>query len=127
MKWSVAFDDEFEIEFQAMPDELQNELLAHAVLLREFGPNLGRPSVDTLKGSKHINMKELRFAWCGGVWRVAFIFDPLRQAILLTAGDKAGVNQNRFYRKLIKLADRRYDAYLDGLKAEKGVRHAKKT
>ena len=127
MAWVVAFDDEFEAEFQAMPAGLQDELLAHAVLLREFGPNLGRPTVDTLKGSKHANMKELRFGWQGGVWRVAFIFDPLRQALLLAAGDKAGAHQNRFYRKLITLADRRYDGYLVALHTEKGGRHGKKT
>lgn len=49
-------------EFEALVDELQDELLAHAKLLAEFGPNLGRPTVDTLKGSQHSNMKELRFS-----------------------------------------------------------------
>jgi hypothetical protein len=54
-----------------MGGTLQDELLAHARLLQEFGPHLGRPTVDTLKGSKHANMKELRFDCEGGVWRVA--------------------------------------------------------
>jgi transcriptional regulator with XRE-family HTH domain len=67
---------------------LQDELLAHALLLSQVGPGLGRPTVDTLKGSKHANMKELRFGWQGEVWRVAFAFDPDRQAILLVGGDK---------------------------------------
>jgi hypothetical protein len=41
-------------------------------------------------------MKELRFSWKRGVWRVAFAFDPKRQAILLAAGDKGGGDQKRF-------------------------------
>ncbi|MCA8917371.1 MAG: type II toxin-antitoxin system RelE/ParE family toxin, partial [Planctomycetes bacterium] len=82
MTWSVLLHDDFDAEFAALDENLQDELLAHAKLLVEFGPNLGRPTVDTLKGSRHANMKELRFAWQGGVWRVAFAFDPQRQAIL---------------------------------------------
>lgn len=90
-------------------------MLAHAMLLREFGPQLGRPTVDTLKGSKHSNMKELRFDWDRGVWRVAFAFDPKRLAILLAGGDKGGVDQKRFYKRLIATADHRFDEYLSAL------------
>jgi hypothetical protein len=60
--------------------------------LQSRGLCFGRPYGDTLKGSKHANMKELRFDAAGGIWRVAFAFDPRRQAILLVAGDKAGVS-----------------------------------
>lgn len=63
MAWTVIFHPEFDAEFQEMEEGLQDELLAHAKLLQEFGPNLGRPAVDTLKGSRQANMKELRFAW----------------------------------------------------------------
>lgn len=65
------------------------------VPLREYGPALGRPEVDTLNGSKHANMKELRFRADGGVWRVAFAFDPERNAILLVAGDKSGTSEKK--------------------------------
>lgn len=61
MSWSVLFHDDFAAEFAALTEPLQDELLAHALLLRDFGPSLGRPTVDTLKGSKHANMKEMRF------------------------------------------------------------------
>lgn len=61
MKWEVIFHEEFDRELKALDEELQDEILAHAILLRDFGPNLGRPTVDTLKGSSHANMKELRF------------------------------------------------------------------
>ena len=64
-------------------------LLAATGLLEVHGPTLGRPHVDTLKGSRYANMKDLRFDAAGGVWRVAFAFDPKRQAVILVAGDKA--------------------------------------
>lgn len=99
-----------------MGGALQEELLAHARLLQEFGPHLGRPTVDTLKGSKHTNMKELRFDCEGGVWRVAFAFDTERAAILLVGGDKGGADQRRFYKKLIASADMRLAEHLATLK-----------
>jgi len=117
MSWSVIFHEEFDAEFQALEEALQDELLAHAKLLQSYGPDLGRPTVDTLKGSKHANMKELRVAWKKQVWRMAFAFDPRRRAILLAAGDKGGVDQKRFYKRLITTADRRFDEHIASLKA----------
>jgi hypothetical protein len=116
MGWNVEFDEEFEAEFDGLAAVVQDELLAHASLLEEFGPRLGRPQADTLNGSKHANMKELRFDADDGVWRVAFAFDSQRKAILLVAGDKSGVSQDRFYKALIKKADERFDAHLERLK-----------
>lgn len=112
MSWTVRFLDEFEPEFAQISEAVQNELLAQAGLLEQLGPRTGRPRVDTLKGSKHANMKELRFDAAGGVWRAAFAFDPRREAILLVAGDKSGVSEQRFYRSLIRKADVRFDAHL---------------
>ena len=80
---------------------MQDELLAHIELLEQFGARLGTPRANTLKGSRHANMKELRFDAADGVWRVAFAFDPNRKAIVLVAGDKSGVSAKRFYRQLI--------------------------
>jgi hypothetical protein len=85
-------------------------LLAVAKLLTDYGPQLGRPYADTLKGSRHANMKELRFEGADGEWRAAFAFDPERRAILLVAGDKSGGSQKCFYRKLIAKADRRRES-----------------
>lgn len=112
MKWTVKLYDKFSEEFDGLNKEVQEELLAHALLLEEFGPQLGRPTVDTLKGSKHSNMKELRFKANNGVWRVIFAYDPKRQAILLIAGDKSGVSEKRFYKELIRKADERFTKYL---------------
>ena len=127
MRWDILFHDDFATEFDALAKPLQDELLAHALLLRDFGPGLGRPTVDTLKGSKHTNMKEMRFAWAGEVWRVAFAFDPKRQAILLVGGDKGGADQRRFYKRLIATADERFDGHLASLKAPSKEQHGKKT
>ena len=69
MTWSVVIAEEFEPEFKALVEAVQDELLARARLLEEFGPQLGRPYVDTVAGSAHPNMKELRFDAGGGVWR----------------------------------------------------------
>ena len=104
--------DDFVPEFRAMHRDVQDELLAQIGLLEQIGPQLGRPRVDTLKASRHSNMKELRFDAADGVWRVAFAFDPNRRAILLVAGDKSGGGTKRFYRRLIETADRRFDAHL---------------
>lgn len=117
MRWAVLLHTAFEPEFAGLPEIVQDELLAHARLLEMFGPQLGRPRVDTLNGSKHANMKELRFDADNGVWRVAFAFDPERRAILLIAGDKAGTSEKRFYRLLINQADERFDAHLHELKS----------
>ena len=116
MKWTIANHKAFDPEFDALPESVRLGLLSELMLLRTYGPALGRPHVDTLSGSKHANMKELRFSAEGGVWRVAFAFDPERQGILLVAGDKAGVVQKRFYKSLIAKADQRFTAHLEELK-----------
>jgi hypothetical protein len=112
MQWEIAFDPEFYPEYKAFDLEVQDQLLAHASWIERFGPQTGRPWVDTLKGSRFHNMKELRFDAANGVWRVAFAFDPERKAILLVAGDKAGVAERKFYKSLIERADLRYAKHL---------------
>lgn len=96
MPWVVLFQEEFDSEFEDLAEHVQDELLAHA---------------------KHANMKELRFDWKREVWRVAFAFDPKRQAILRAAGEKGGTDQKRFYKRLIATADRRFDNYLAAFRA----------
>ncbi len=112
MSWIVEIGDEFEPEFDELREDVRIELLALPRLLQHFRPQLGRPRVDTLNGSRHANMKELRFSAADGAWRVAFAFDTKRKAILLVAGDKSGVSEGRFYRQLIHKADDRFDAHL---------------
>lgn len=119
MAWDIQFDDLFFVEVSSFETAVRAELAACLILLGEFGPALKRPHCDTLKGSRHANMKELRFAADDGVWRVAFAFDPKRSAIMLVAGDKSGVSEKRFYKKLIASADDRFDAHLALLKKKK--------
>jgi hypothetical protein len=116
VSWVVEIGDEFAPEFDALHDDVRTEILALSLLLQRFGPQLGRPRVDTLKGSRHSHLKELRFSTVGGEWRVAFAFDPRRRAILLVAGDKSGGSEKRFYRELIRKADDRLDAHLGRLR-----------
>jgi hypothetical protein len=118
MTWTVENHAAFESDYDALSVNVQDELLAMAGLLAIYGPRLGRPHADTLAGSRHANMKELRFVADGGVWRVAFAFDPARQAILLVAGDKSGTGQKRFYETLIARADSRFDDHLAAVRAE---------
>lgn len=120
MAWSVSFYEDFDTEFLKFPEDVQDELLAMAKLLEQFGPTLKRPRADTLSGSRHANMKELRFSAADGEWRVAFAFDPKREAILLVGGDKSGVSQRQFYKNLIRKADERFDKHLARLKKAEG-------
>jgi len=118
MAWTIQFEEAFEAEYDQMAAGLQEALLSHLVLLEQLGPELGRPRADTLNGSQHANMKELRFNHDGGVWRVAYAFDVERAGIVLVAGDKSGVNQKRFYKQLIAIADQRFTDHQDRLKQQ---------
>lgn len=124
--WIIEFHDDFVEEFYDLPETVQEEIVARGELLRVFGPQLGRPHVDTLEESKHANMKEIRFDADNGVWRVAFAFDKKRKAIILVAGDKAGVSEKRFYKKLIKKADERFNSHLEEIKKQESKRRGKK-
>src|SRR2546423_13257762 len=110
MVWVVEIGDEFEPEFDALHEDVRTEILAFTRLLEQFGPQLGRPRVDTLKGSRHANMKQLRFDAADGVWRVAL--RSTRNATRSFAGDKSGGGEKTFYRQLIAKADERFDEHL---------------
>ena len=119
MTWEVRLHSAFEDEVLAFERDVRIALVAATKLLADFGPQLGRPHADTLKGSRHANMKELRFEAAEGEWRAAFAFDPERNAIVLVAGDKSGGSQKRFYRSLIAKADLRFSDHLENLKSAK--------
>jgi hypothetical protein len=116
MEWDVLFGEEFAEWLETLDEELQDEILAHVEFLRRFGPNLGRPRVDTVKGSKYPNMKELRIQYQGDPWRILFAFDPHRAAILLVGGNKRG--DKRWYQRNIRLADRRFERHLENLEGD---------
>ena len=112
--WEVEFAEEFERWWQTLAEDEQESLLVGVKLLRQLGPLLGRPYADTVKGSRHSNMKELRTQHRGRPLRTLFAFDPRRRAILLIGGDKTG--DDRFYERMIPLADRLFDEHLEELR-----------
>ena len=111
MTWEIELHPVFREEVKDLPLKVRRSLGETLVAVEIEGPDLGRPNVDTLHGSKHSNMKELRFSADGGVWRFAFAFDPEQRAVILVGGDKQGVNQKKFYSWLLSVADERFDAY----------------
>jgi len=114
--WDVEFTNEFELWWNALDESEQDAIAASVELLRQLGPSLGCPPADTLKGSRNANMKELRTQHDGRPFGTFFVFDPRRTAILLIAGDKSG--DNRFYEKMIPIADDLCETYLAELRKE---------
>jgi hypothetical protein len=105
---------------RATDEKTYDQVMAALRLLATVGPGLGRPLVDTIVGSRHNNMKELRPGSAGrSEVRILFAFDPQRQAIMVLAGDKQG-RWEKWYRSNIPVADGRYDEHLERLKRQKG-------
>ena len=108
--WDVKQTEEFQLWFEDLDAAAKEDIFASVRVLSEIGPSLGRPRVDTIKLSRHKNMKELRVQSRGRPFRIMFAFDPSRSAILLIGGNKQG--NKRFYELIISLAYRLYDRYL---------------
>jgi hypothetical protein len=116
MEWDILFDEQFDEWFGTLEVGLQDEIWAYVELLRRRGPNLGRPRVDTVKGSAFSNMKELRIQYRGDPWRILFAFDPRRNAILLVGGNKRG--KKKWYEDHIRIADERFGRHLQRLEQD---------
>ena len=124
MAWDIKAAAEFNEWWKTLTEAEMEDVRASVVLLREKGPLLDRPHVDSLKGSRHKNMKELRVQHAGEPYRIFFAFDPERAAILLIGGSKKG--DNRFYKKMVPLADAIFDSHLatlDHRDTKKGGKH----
>ena len=126
-KWEVFFHDDFDPEFDSLSEDVQDELLATADAVRKLGPAADRPHVGTLDNAKHPNMKELRFKANNGaeIWRAAFAFDPERKAVILAVGNKQGVDDEKFYKALLKKANERFDKHLKRLEEVTAAKSAK--
>lgn len=111
--WEVEFTDQFGEWWDTLAASEQQSIDAAVRVLEQRGPGLGRPLVDTVEGSRHANMKELRTS----TTRVLFAFDPARNAILLIGGDKRDRWQ-QFYMEMTPLADRLFDEHLAELEKE---------
>lgn len=119
MAWVILMSAEVGAWLDDLDEGSQDAIASDVRVLEEIGPQLGRPHVDTLAGSLHPNLKELRTHHGHHQYRIAFAFDPKRQAILLLGGDKSGINQRRFYKNLIKEADVVFDRHLAELAKQK--------
>jgi hypothetical protein len=115
-EWVVNVVDEVREWIEALPAEAFDRVVQAIDLLAESGPALGRPIVDTIRGSCVANLKELR----PGSIRILFVFDPWRCSILLVAGDKSG-QWNAWYKTAIPLAEQRYERYLKERADEEGM------
>lgn len=113
----VEFSDEFGAWWKSLAEEEQDSIRDVVALLRERGPLLGRPYADTLRGSKLANLKELRIQHQGRPYRVLFIFDPRRIALLLIGGDKTG--NDRWYEEFVPKAEQIYAQFLREISEEK--------
>ena len=116
MPWNVEYTDEFGAWWRTLAESQQDDVMAIVTLLERSGPRLPFPYSSGIKGSRHTQMRELRVQSGGDPLRVFYAFDPRRTAILLVAGNKRG--DRRFYARMIPIADRLYDDYLDELKRE---------
>lgn len=112
--WDVITTDRFDQWLCAQDESTQEKMLAALVLLQQKGPLLPRPFVDSVKGSQHANMKELRVQHKGKPLRALFAFDPCRRAIILHAGHKTG-NEKRFYRMLLPIADALFTRHINNI------------
>jgi hypothetical protein len=117
--WNVEFTDQFEEWWETLSGDEQRALTAAVQLLERDGPALGRPLADTIKGSRHRNMKELRPP--ATALRVLFAFDPRRTAILLIGGNKQH-RWREWYAEFIPVADSLYDEHLAELRREGELR-----
>jgi hypothetical protein len=111
----MVFTAEAERWYRGLGAQDANRVAASLDRLEQVGPSLGRPFVDSVKGSRHHNMKELRSI--GGHLRALFAFDPQRRPVVLVGGDKTG-NWKGWYKQNIPRADRLYDAHLRNMGKE---------
>jgi hypothetical protein len=116
VNWEIEYTNEFEIWWQTLSEEQQNDIVSVVQLLEEKGTQLPFPYSSGVKGSKHSHLRELRIQSCGNPIRIFYAFDPRRVAILLIGGDKTG--DDRFYDKYIPIADRLYEEYLQEITRE---------
>ena len=117
MAWAVAVSPQFEIWYVELSEAEQESVEFTIRLLEELGPALGRPYADTVYGSRHANMKELRAQHAGRGYRIFFAFDPDRVAVVLLGGIKN--DQTRWYNRMIAAADDLFDAHLAKRKSKK--------
>jgi hypothetical protein len=114
MPWEIEVSDEFKEWYESLTDAECGSIHDVIEALAQLGPALGRPQVDTLRGSRFQNMKELRIQHQGRPYRILFAFDPRRYAYLILGGDKTGDAQ--WYAEAIRRADAIYAKHLEEIR-----------
>ncbi|MBC3302879.1 type II toxin-antitoxin system RelE/ParE family toxin [Pseudomonas sp. SWRI18] len=120
MDWDIEYTDEFGAWWGQLEAKEQVSVSASVDLLGLFGPGLRFPHSSDIKGSRHGGMRELRIQHAGKPYRVLYVFDPRRCALLLLGGDKTG--QRRWYDEQVPVAEKLYDVHLESLRRE-GLTH----
>ncbi|PZU66777.1 MAG: addiction module toxin RelE [Sphingobium sp.] len=116
MSWDVESTDQFGDWYVDLSEAGQAAIQATVNRLIALGPNLRFPHSSGINNSRHSHMRELRIQSGGRPLRIFYAFDPRRSAILLIGGDKTG--DDRFYERMIPVADELYDVYLQELRQE---------
>jgi hypothetical protein len=119
MAWDVEYTDEFEAWWLALSADEQESVAASVELLEQMGPDLPYPHSPDVRQSKHRRMRELRIQHRGRPYRVLYVFDPRRVALLLIGGDKTG--NDRWYGEIVPVADILYEEHLRILETEKEI------
>jgi hypothetical protein len=121
--WDVEVTDEFKTWWHDLTEAERVSVERVVLLLEERGPRLPFPYSSAVNGSRHSAMRELRVQHQGHPFRILYIFDPRRLALLLLGGDKTG--DDRWYEKNVPLADKIYDNYLAELEEEDNAKDDK--
>ena len=110
MSIEVLGTDEFRDWYGDLPVAAQERVTFVVDLLEEKGTRLGFPYTSAIQGTS-LPLRELRVQHMGEPIRILYIFDPLRQALLLLGGSKLGTG-NRWYQTSIRRAEQLYEEYL---------------
>jgi hypothetical protein len=121
--WEVEVTDEFKAWWSGLTEAERISVERAVLLLEDRGPQLPFPYSSRVNGSRHAAMRELRVQHRGQPYRVLYIFDPRRVALLLLGGDKTG--DDRWYEKNVPLADQIYDNYLAEMEEENNAKDDK--
>jgi hypothetical protein len=111
--WNVKQTEEFQEWFDKAHKNLKEAIVENVEVLKQLGPQLGRPQADTIKGSTIKNLKELRFISGEKVIRVFYVFDPDRNGVLLIGGNKSSSGDKKFYKDMIDKSEKIYAKYLE--------------
>lgn len=121
MAYEIERTDEFTEWWDDLSGKEQIEVAKIVGVLAEKGPNLRRPYVGKIEGSKKIpNLKELIIQFAGHPYRVFFMFDERKVGILLLGADKTGGKKAEaaWYKARIAEVEPIYEQYVAELKKE---------